>query len=291
MKKLFYNENTKEIEINERESKIKGFLQSNKIFLEIFQMIFSLFFLGIIGVIVSFRTMDIYENQLEIEEKNMEPYFTLECESVWDKVEETEGTDKIANYKYTLSNNGGNITNVNIWAESYIIFYVPTDIENEWYIFKYMTNDFNVNYRNSNRQEEKDKFIFYEYTSEENADESSDRAMALGKYLSENISKKVTHTDRYYLHIIYTDYKGEEKMKTFEFFGSLLQEVDNEIEGVVIGSLDAVISNQGGDISDNEELGKKIKEDIEDWMEKNKGRKGYDITPPVQYNYEIYNGK
>ena len=147
MKKLIYNENTKEIDIikeNKRGiKKIKGFFEENKIFVEIY----SLFFLGTMGVVLSFvgininnETMEIYEKQLEIEEKNMEPFFTLECKNIWEKVEETEGTDKIAKCQYTLTNNGRSITNAHVWVESDIIFYIPTGVENEWYIFNYKTN-------------------------------------------------------------------------------------------------------------------------------------------------------
>lgn len=69
----------------------------------------------------------------------------MKCESVWDKLEETKGIDRIAKHKYTLFNNG-NIKNFNLYVESNIIIYVPTGIKNQWYIFKYRTNDFVINH-------------------------------------------------------------------------------------------------------------------------------------------------
>ncbi len=276
------------------------------------------------------RNTDIDEKKLKIDEKNLEinerqlkileidhsPYFTLEYKNVWEKVEETKGTDRIAKYKYILTNNGGKITNVHLWAESLILFYIPTGEENEWYIFKYRTHDFDVHYRSPHREEEKDKkFIFYEYTSEKNKNESDDNSMKLGKYLAKNLNKGITHSYRNVLHIEYTDYMGEQKRKMFEFFGSMLNELDKDIEGISIGvGLDATISslnkdikkNSAGidfdtmaynlrgkiirtpiDINDVEAVGKALKEEIENWLKKNKDKKGYKNVAHTFYNYDI----
>lgn len=85
MKKIKYNKNTKEIDIIETEETrlyvIKEWLEKNKIFFEIF----SLFFLGVMGIIISGvglqinkRTAEIYKSQLEISENDREPYFEVE---------------------------------------------------------------------------------------------------------------------------------------------------------------------------------------------------------------------
>lgn len=329
MKKLIYDERTKIIDIVEQEKMqilkelknvnqearndiddemnkvkkesngIRNCLERNRIFFEVFSWVF----LGIMGAILSFvgininnKTMEIYEMQLQIEENDRNPHFNLKCKNVWKKVNETKGTDKIAKNRYTITNNGGNITNVFIWAESQILFYIPTEVEDEWYIFRYITHNFDVNHNQPRRQKEKDrKFIFYEYTSENNKNESIDRQMELGKYLKENLNKEVTYTVRNFLHIIYTDYMGKEKIKLFRFDSLGIWEVEQKQEGVFVGiTLDAIKTNTETmgitppiDINDNQAIGKALKEEIEDWMEKNKGAKGYKDVAHVFYNYDI----
>ena len=64
MKKLIYNENTKEIEIVEKEAfsakekkkqkRVKSWLENNKIYFEVF----SYLFIGVMGIVIAFeRTM------------------------------------------------------------------------------------------------------------------------------------------------------------------------------------------------------------------------------------------
>lgn len=331
MKRLIYNENTREIDIDEQEeiqiskesesenineeikdntsdetkeikkesNEIRNRLEKNRILFEVFSWVF----LGIIGAILSVfgnninnKTMKIYEMQLKIEENDRKPHFTLECENVWEKVDETKGTNKIAKAKYILTNDGGNIKNVYYWAESYIIFYVPTGVEDEWYIFKYQTNNFDVNHSRKIREEEKGrKFVFYEYTSEKEKSKKDIKALKLGKYLSENLNKDITHSYRNILNIMYTDYMGEEKRKVFNFLGAELNELEKNLDGVSVGvSLDAMKSTKDGkiirmpiDINDTEAVGKALKEEIEDWMKKNKDTKGYKNAAHVFYNYDI----
>jgi len=238
----------------------------------------------VFNVVLYNRDLKISERQLKIEENDREPHFYLECENVWEKLEETKGTDRIAKTKYTLVNNGGNISNVFYIVESYVIFYIPTGVENEWYIFKYRTSDFEINHSRRIREEEKGRrLIFYEYTSEKDKDESGRREFELGKYLSENLNEGVTHSFKNVLRIMYTDYMGKEKEKIFEFLGSELIELEKGIDGVSVGvSLDAMVHTKKGkiirmpiDINDTEAVGKAIKEDIENWLNENKGAKGY----------------
>lgn len=97
MKKLIYNKHTNEIDIVEQEEienlkktennfskklvRIRQRLERNKIFFEVF----SLVFLGIMGAVISVvgvminkRTTDIYQKQLEIMENDSEPSFYSE---------------------------------------------------------------------------------------------------------------------------------------------------------------------------------------------------------------------
>lgn len=296
-------ENVKEIERVQKlekedlikESKgIRGWLEKNKIFFEFVSYIF----VGIMGVMVSFaglvvskKTMKIYEMQLAIEENDKKPYFTIECEEVWEKIERTEGTDKIAKCRYTLINNGGNITNVYLSASSYIIFYVSTSKEYEWYIFKYKTNKFEIGHSFIFKEEEKDrKFVFYEYESEKGKDEiiideQTDLGYYLAEYLTENLNKYVTFTVKNYLDIIYIDYKGENQRKIFEFAESDIREVENEQEGVSLDGMLDVPKTIGNtykpaiDINDKQAVGEALKKEIENWLEKNKGKKGYEALP------------
>lgn len=242
------------------------------------------------------KNLEVNEKQLKILEADHNPYFVLGLENVWKKAEKINGTDKIAKTKYTLINNGGNIKNVHFLAESYIVFYVPTGVEDEWYIFKYQTNNFDVNHWRKIMEEEKGrKFVFYEYASKKDKDENYNKGLKLGKYLSENLNKGITHSYRNILNIIYTDYMGEEKRKIFKFLGTELNELENNLDGVSIGvSLDAMESNKYGeiirmpiDLNDTETVGKALKAEIEDWMEKNKGAKGYKNVAHVFYNYDI----
>ena len=123
-------------------------------------------------------------------------------------MEETKGTDRIANFKYTLTNNGGNVKNVYLRAESYTIFYIPTGIENEWYIFKYMTNDFDINHRKKFREEEKGKkFVFYEYTYKKFKYKMNDRDLKLGKYLAKNLELEERSNSYFQKHFIYYIYR------------------------------------------------------------------------------------
>jgi len=285
--------------------KIKIFLEEKKIFFEVFSYVF----VGVMGIILSAvgininqQTMDIYNRQLKISENENSPYFDLEFEKVWDKVEETQKTEKIANIKYTLTNNGGKIRNVSVRPESYLIFYVPTGMNNEWYTFKYMTNNFSINRSFKKREEEKGrKFIFYEYISEKLKNTIDNRDFELAKYLSknlnieENLRNKVTYSKKDILYIDYIDYMGEEQSKIFEMAGSELEELEKDIDGVNVGmTMNAIVHDSNGELkslpidTDNKEaVEKRLKEDIEEWLENNKGAKGYKDIAHSFYNYDL----
>lgn len=289
--------------------KIKNFLNENRIFFEVFSYVFvgtMGIVLSAVGININRQTMDIYKRQLIISENENSPYFDLESEKVWDKVEETQNTDKIANVKYTLTNNGGKIKNVTIRPESYTIFYVPTGTKNEWYIFKYMTNNFRTGKMTDRREEEKGKrFVFYEYISEKLKDKMDNRDFELAKYLSknlnieENLRNEVTYSNKDILYIDYIDYMGEEKSKIFVMYGSELEELEKDIEGVYIGlNLNAISHDKNKelkslpiDTNDVNEVGKRLKKEIEEWLQNNRGAEGYKDSAHSFYNYdlELYN--
>jgi len=57
-------------------------------------------------------------------------------------------------------------------------------MNNEWYTFKYMTNNFSINRSFKKREEEKGrKFIFYEYISEKLKNTIDNRDFELAKSL------------------------------------------------------------------------------------------------------------
>ena len=76
MKKLIYNENTKEIEIVEKEAfsakekkkqkRVKSWLENNKIYFEVF----SYLFIGVMGIVIAFeRTM--WHNMLDLKSRDL----------------------------------------------------------------------------------------------------------------------------------------------------------------------------------------------------------------------------
>ncbi len=70
--------------------------------------------------------------------------------------------------------------------------------------------------------------------------------------------------------------------------------MQKDIDGVPIGvALDATKHTVKGkiirmpiDINDTEAVGKALKQEIEDWLEKNKGSKGYKDVIHAFYNYD-----
>ena len=77
---------------NQTKGKSRNF-QRKKDFFEVFSYVF-VGFMGIIlsavGININQQTMDIYNRQLKISENENSPYFDLEFEKVWDKVEKTK---------------------------------------------------------------------------------------------------------------------------------------------------------------------------------------------------------
>ena len=92
MKKLIYNENTREIDVVKKEDapepeksrirKVKYWLENNKIFFEIFSFVF----IGVMGIVISVFgvklnkiIVDINQRQIEIAENDRKPHFSMDC--------------------------------------------------------------------------------------------------------------------------------------------------------------------------------------------------------------------
>lgn len=113
MKKLVYDERTKEIVIEEIESgeekepKIKKFIEKYKIFSSFLLTVIGLLF-SVAGIQINIRTEKIYKNQLKILENDREPYFVIKSELLDEK--HKEGDYDFTTKLYTITNEGGLIT-------------------------------------------------------------------------------------------------------------------------------------------------------------------------------------
>jgi len=105
----------------------------------------------------------------------------------------------------------------------------------------------------------------------------------------------VTYSKKDILYIDYIDYMGEEQSKIFEMAGSELEELEKDIDGVNVGmTMNAIVHDSNGELkslpidTDNKEaVEKRLKEDIEEWLENNKGAKGYKDIAHSFYNYDL----
>lgn len=246
MKKLIYNENTREIIINEQEellgkesgerkpSKSQIWLENKKIFFEIFSYVF----VGIMGIVISFvgwktnqRSADIYQRQLEILDNDREPYFSLSYEKIYE--ERGEDVYRIIN-KYTIKNDGGLISDAYLSdIKSYIIIYCANG-EN---IYKYyLDGKFSIPNEQYIYDLDTKKFSFY---GEENSRFSvfvekleSDLAFVLDEY-------DATVLVNNYITINYVNYKNEKYSKVYEFSrdGIFANIEDDTKKEVVLGRI------------------------------------------------------
>lgn len=233
----------------------------------------------------------ISERQFEIVENDKNPYFIFECEDIWEEVEETERTGKIANHRYTITNKGGNISNVYMDIESYIFIYLETDRPDAYHVFKYRIDNFLYKHPFYPCDTENNKFVFYEHTSEENSNEYSDKAYWLYKYFEQYLPNFKTLEIRKFVNISYNDYAGREKEDTFEFYDSNMQKTDKNKTEIEVGlglGWKAVESGTGRVISEPIDtdnipvLGNALKERIEKCLEERE--------IPYEYNvpFHIY---
>lgn len=234
--------------------KIKKFLKRNKIFAEIF----SLIFLGIMGLIVSIagyqinkRSSEIYQRQLEIMHNDREPYFTIKCEDIYEEVEETEETDKIAIKRYTIENKGGKIYDVSI--EKFACAIIEMENEEGYIedsnIFKLTFFDFFF-YTDGHPplyhpiQDGKD-IVFYEYDLERKYDEDGyyneddfryeDLFGDLQDELEKRFSCYINIRRKNFINITFTNYKNEKYKKRFQFEDNNIWISNEDEEGRDIG--------------------------------------------------------
>lgn len=165
MKKLIYNENTKEIDIEEDDFStekitIRQWLENNKIFFEIFSFVF----VGLMGIVISFiglkfnkTIVDINKRQLEITENDKKPHFYIESDYISANTNQVGTDGKTPKCYYNIINKGEDISDVSIDPESYIFFYMPTDVKGEYYIFEFNSHDFYKDYASWIETIEKDR--------------------------------------------------------------------------------------------------------------------------------------
>ncbi len=303
MKKIVYNEDTKEIDVIEKEGiedhektekgdtkkrpkGIRALLEKNKIFFEIFSFVF----VGGAGIVISFvglkfnkTIVDINQRQLEITENDKKPHFYIKCDYL--SVDTTKiGVDgKIPKCHYNIVNKGEDITDVSISPDSYIFFYMPTNIEREYYIFKFCSNDFWTDGGRSIGTIEKDKdYMFTEYIFE---DKGMSEWMVIAKNVSKHFSDiKCTHKNIASIH--YTDYMGEEKEEFFSFDDRNIKKESDEEQCI------SLKCDYGSDLDtlktgtqEVEEAVEEIKKGIEGWLRDNKGSRGYEIPDSTRFEY------
>lgn len=300
MKKLIYNENTKEIDVIEQEdlpesenpnkekSRVKIWLESNKIFFDIV----STFCVGLMGIVISFagcsinkETMEIYERQLEILENDKKPHFTIKYDSLSVDTTQIGDDGKIPKCYYNIVNKGEDITGVSINPESYIFFYIPTDIEQEYYIFKFCSHDFWMDCGRGIGTIEKDKeYQFAEYVIKENyKSEWMEIAKIVSKYFPDI---KCVHKN--IVSICYTDYMGEEKEEFFSFDNSNMKKEFDEEQCILIKDdygIDFDLAEPKTAMQVVEESAEQIKKGIESWLKNNKGSRGYEVPYGTRFEY------
>lgn len=231
------------------------------------------------NVEINKRNSEISKRQLEIIENDKKPHFVIKRDFIPDNTKQLDDMEKVPKYSYTITNEGGDISEVSIFPESYIYFYIPTSVEQEYYIFKCVSHDFEVGGGSSIGMIEKDKeFIFCEYVFKDNG---ASEWESLGKSVSEYFpSIKCIHKN--FIRIYYTDYMGEHQEKIFEFNDSYVKEPRDE-EGYIL--LEAGLDYSLDYVPEIEETVEKIKKEIENWLEKNEGSKGYEIPHGMMFQY------
>lgn len=297
MKRLIYNENTKQIDVveedfssKEKEEKksrrVKTWLENNKVFFEIFSFVF----VGIMGIAISFiglkfnkTAVDIYQKQLEITENDKKPRFYIKCDYL-SATNNRIGIDgKTTKCYYSIGNKGEEITQVSMNPESYVFFYIPTNIEREYYIFKFRSNDFCTDGGNWIETIEKDKeYMFAEYIFK---DEGMSEWMAIAKIVSEYFPEiKCVHKN--IVNIRYTDYIGEEKEEIFIFNDRDIKKSSDEESCIPLENhYESCLDKQKTGEQEVKDAAEGIKKGIKDWIKNNKGVKGYEVPNGTRFEY------
>lgn len=251
MKKLIYNKHTNEIDLIEQKEiensekleknfakKIAGIrerLERNKIFFEVF----SLIFLGIMGAILSFvgvminqRTADIYQKQLEIMENDSEPSFYSEL--CWIDAESME-------YVYEIKNNGGIASDCLAYPVLKATFFI-----NEKFVFFSFNDTFSAEKLESNKEGDMQCVIDFR------------RSKKFLKELEKELGEQC-FAEADYVVLNYVNYRNE---NVFNYFSLGL-------EGMYVVDRDDVIKPDGIHITYNSDIDiKKIADSIKAKTEK-----------------------
>lgn len=241
MKKLMYNENTKEVDVaeedfplqeeeREKPRRVKIWLENNKIFFEIFSFVI----VGAMGVIISFvtwktdeRSAEIYQKQLEIEDNTREPYFETKELNIEDKKKA----------KLTIENRGGRITSAG--ASIVPFFKIVIDNYGKEYKFVvplshdvYLGEDYGPIYR---YDENERTFIFDFMLKEELTISSKKIEDTIKNHLN---TDSVSVTLERWIGIEYINYKNEKYQIVYELNFVYLVKIDEETDIQIIGELD-----------------------------------------------------
>lgn len=236
MKKLIYNYNTNEMIFVEEESGkrngIRECLERNKIFVEVF----SLIFVGVMGIVISFvgwrtdkRSSDIYQKQLEILQNDREPYFTIKCETVYSDYQDD---GYYMQKKYTIKNEGGRISEAFIkYANSYLIIDIPINKKNNYknlhFIYE-IENRFSTPSNECFYNEKTKELVFYGVDNSDYEDFSMKLEQELNRILKRD---DIYVLNQNYVELYYVNYKNEEFRKKYEFTQNtiVINETNDEV--------------------------------------------------------------
>ena len=243
--------------------RLRGFLERNKIFFDLFSTFILSIAPAVLGYQLNARNVEINEEnmetnkrQLDIVERGKMPRFAIKGNFVPSHTGSPSYGKKMAKYSYTITNVGENISEVSVRPESYIYFYMPTNVENEYYIFKCIANDFRIDGSDSMYPIEKDKeFVFYEYVLKH---DGSSEWEATAKNVSKHFPN-IKYDHKNLVEISYRDYMGEKQKEIFEFSDWDIREAENE-EGCILLNIDV-----SGELGYDPEVSEMAMEIIKKW--------------------------
>ncbi len=248
MKKLIYNEITKDIDIVEQEetqilkeseleddnkksvnnikdktkklNRIKDFL---KIFSSVLLSIMSIV-ISVVGVQINNKTKVIYEKQLEILENDREPYFTIKSEKFLGVPYEGLNNYDI---EYEIKNEGGLMLNPRILR---LVKYITIYFNKSGDKYKFNIDNF-LAFSEPYYNNENSTIRCFEYRSDE-YDNFVNELMEEIKVHFESVSV----SENNYIDICYVNYKNKQHFCSFEFTENEIKISNNEKEGIYIGS-------------------------------------------------------
>lgn len=263
MKKLIYNENTKEINVINDEQlenpkggkRLRNWLKENKIFFEIFSCIFldiMSIILSLVGLRVNKKTAEIYQEQLEILEDDREAYFILDYDLINEDIVENENE-----HFYVLKNVGGKISHANALIRKYVEIGIQYDKEAEMLIFRCpISRQYYTNQSIS---------VYDEYNKRFVLSETKNRNKDIEKIQNDLISEISNPTDsdyfqgysymKTYIEVFYNNYQNERVMIRYEpYLNMVVDELDKED--------DVIYLDESLDGSNIKSIAKKVQNEI-----------------------------